>query len=108
MAGRTVYFKEFGDPRIMDKRNGEYADASDRQIEIDNQANEIIDFKIGSLPYGEVRWIGQVLTVDGKQACGGAEQFLLFAKGRAYAADDTGKGRHVVSDRCIPQSYRLI
>ncbi len=67
VAGRTVYFKEFGDPRIMDKRNGEYADASDRQIEIDNQANEIIDFKIGSLPYGEVRWIGQVLTVDGNR-----------------------------------------
>ena len=67
VAGRTVYFKEFGDPRIMDKRNGEYADASDRQIEIDNQANEIIDFKIGNLPYGEVRWIGQVLTVDGNR-----------------------------------------
>ena len=67
VAGRTVYFKEFGDPRIMDKRNGEYADVSDGQIEIDNQANEIIDFKIGNLPYGEVRWIGQVLTVDGNR-----------------------------------------
>lgn len=67
VAGRTVYFKEFGDPRIMDKRNGEYAEASDGQIEIDNRANEIIDFKTGSLPYGEVRWIGQVLTVDGNR-----------------------------------------
>ena len=39
----------------------------DEQIDIDNQANEIIDFKVGSMPYGEVRWIGQVLTVDGNR-----------------------------------------
>lgn len=67
VAGRTVYFREFGDPRIMDKRNGEYADESGGRIDIDNQANEIMDFRIGSLPYGEVRWIGQVLTVDGNR-----------------------------------------
>ena len=67
VAGKTVYFKEFGDPRIMDKRNGQYANETDEQIDIDNQANEIIDFKVGSMPYGEVRWIGQVLTVDGNR-----------------------------------------
>ena len=67
VAGKTVYFKEFGDMRIMDKRNGEYAREDGDAIEIDNQANEIIDFRIGSLPYGEVRWIGQVLTVDGNR-----------------------------------------
>lgn len=67
VAGKTVYFKEFGDPRIMDKRSGQYANETDEQIDIDNQANEIIDFKVGSMPYGEVRWIGQVLTVDGNR-----------------------------------------
>lgn len=67
VAGKTVYFKEFGDPRIMDKRNGQYINILDEQIDIDNQANEIIDFKVGSMPYGEVRWIGQVLTVDGSR-----------------------------------------
>ncbi len=67
VAGKTVYFKEFGDPRIMDKRNGQYANETDEQIDIDNQANEIIDFKVGSMLYGEVRWIGQVLTVDGNR-----------------------------------------
>ena len=67
VAGQTVYFKEFGDPRIMDKRNGKYAEEGEEPIEIDNQANEIIEFRIGSLPYGEVRWIGQVLTVDGNR-----------------------------------------
>ena len=67
VAGKTVYFKEFGDPRIMDKRNGNYADASSEEIEFDNQANEIIEFRLGSMPYGEVRWIGQVLTIDGNR-----------------------------------------
>lgn len=59
--GRTVYFKEFGDKRIMDKRTGAYVDT----LDIEYQANEIIEFAIGTLPYGEVRWIGQVLSVDG-------------------------------------------
>ena len=67
VAGKTVYFKEFGDPRIMDKRDGKYAEEDGEAIDIDNQANEIIEFRIGSQPYGEVRWIGQVLTVDGNR-----------------------------------------
>ena len=58
IAGKTVYFKEFGDPRIMDKRTGTYQEERDDPIEYDNQANEIIEFRIGSVPYGEVRWIG--------------------------------------------------
>lgn len=64
--GRTVYFKEFGDPRVMDKRNGEYADEGGA-VDLDNQANEIMEFAIGTMPYGEVRWIGQILGVDGSR-----------------------------------------
>lgn len=67
VGGKTVYFKEFGDPRIMDKRNGKYVGETEEQIDKDNEANEIIEFRIGSLPYGEVRWIGQVLTIDGNR-----------------------------------------
>ena len=60
-GGKTVYFKEFGDKRIMDKRSGLYVD----ELEIEYQANEILEFAIGTEPYGEVRWMGQVLSVDG-------------------------------------------
>lgn len=68
VAGKTVYFKEFGDPRIMDKNTGRYVTEEDQEpVEIDDQANEIIEFRLGSMPYGEVRWIGQVLTVDGNR-----------------------------------------
>lgn len=61
IGGRTVYFKEFGDKRIMDKRNGAYVD----ELDIEYQANEILEFAIGTEPYGEVRWMGQTLSVDG-------------------------------------------
>jgi PBSX family phage portal protein len=66
IGGKTVYFKEFGDPRIMDKRDGRYL-AEGETLELDYQANEIMEFAIGTEPYGEVRWIGQVLGVDGSR-----------------------------------------
>lgn len=66
IGGRTVYFKEFGDPRIMDNRDGKYISEGD-SLEAQYQANEIMEFPIGTEPYGEVRWIGQVLGVDGSR-----------------------------------------
>ncbi len=66
IGGKTVYFKEFGDPRIMDKRSGFYLQEGET-LDMDNQANEIMEFPIGTEPYGEVRWIGQILGVDGSR-----------------------------------------
>ena len=66
IGGKTVYFKEFGDPRIMDNRDGEYLEAG-QTLEREYQANEVMEFTIGTEPYGEVRWIGQVLGVDGSR-----------------------------------------
>ncbi len=66
VGGKSVYFKEFGDPRIMDSRNGLYLKKGET-LELEYQANEIMDFTIGTEPYGEVRWIGQVLGVDGSR-----------------------------------------
>jgi capsid portal protein len=59
--GNTVYFKEIGDPRIMDARSGTYGEG----IPLEYQANEILEFAIGTEAYGEVRWSGQILGVDG-------------------------------------------
>jgi PBSX family phage portal protein len=66
IGGKTVYFKEFGDPRIMDKRSGDYIEKG-KTLEIQYQANEIMEFAIGTEPYGEVRWEGQILGVDGSR-----------------------------------------
>lgn len=63
--GKTVYFKEFGDPRIMDKRTGKYMEEGEEGITLAAQANEILDFSIGTDDYGCVRWTGQILGVDG-------------------------------------------
>lgn len=61
--GKTVYYKEFGDKRIMDSSSGEYRDG----IPFEKQANEILEFKLGSGAYGQVRWIGQMLNIDGSR-----------------------------------------
>jgi len=62
--GKTVYFKEIGDPRVMDNRDGAYGES----IPLEYQANEILEFAIGVETYGEVRWIGQVLGADGARS----------------------------------------
>ena len=80
VGGLTVYFKEFGDPRVMDKRSGEYAGEGDI-IDLDNQANEIMEFAIGTTPYGEVRWAGQILGVDGSRRAEGLNN-NYFKNGR--------------------------
>lgn len=66
IGGKVVYFREFGDPRIMDMRDGKYLKDGET-LDLDYQANEIMDFPIGTEPYGEVRWIGQTLGVDGSR-----------------------------------------
>lgn len=80
VGGKTVYFREFGDPRIMDKRSGKYL-ADGETLELGLQANEILEIKNGTEHYGEVRWEGQILTIDG---CRSAEKLNnnYFRKGR--------------------------
>ena len=80
VGGKTVYFREFGDPRIMDKRSGEYLKDGET-LELGLQANEVLEIKNGTEHYGEVRWEGQILTIDG---CRSAEKLNnnYFRKGR--------------------------
>ena len=59
--GATVYFKEIGDPRVMDRHTGEYRETA-------QPATELLEFALGVAPYGEVRWLGQVLGVEGARS----------------------------------------
>lgn len=81
VGGKTVYFKEFGDKRIMDKRTGEYADSLEKIGGANNAANEIFEFKLNSKPYGDIRWIGCLHSILGSWY---AEQLNLnyFQNGR--------------------------
>ena len=51
----------------MDNRDGEYLKEG-QTLERQYQANEILEFAIGTEPYGEIRWIGQILGVDGSRS----------------------------------------
>jgi PBSX family phage portal protein len=78
IGGTKIYFKAFGDPRIIDKRSGEVASGL---IEEENQANEVIHFKIGEDTYGIPRWIGQLVHMYGARK---AEElnYRYFHQGR--------------------------
>ena len=69
--GEKVYFKEFGDPRVIDSGNGKVARENEAG-EFDEKvvpATEIIHFKIYSpqSQYGVPRWIGNLLSVLGSR-----------------------------------------
>jgi PBSX family phage portal protein len=79
---RTVYFREFGDPRVMSRKTGRYfesADALAKADAADGPAAELIHFKVHSprSAYGVPRWIGCLLAVLGSRM---AEQvnYLYF------------------------------
>ena len=74
---QIVYFKEFGDPRIMDLRDGRYVPEG-AGLELRYQANEILEFAIGPQPYGEIRWIGQILGVDGSRMAEGLNNNYFY------------------------------
>jgi PBSX family phage portal protein len=80
----AVYFKEFGDPRVISSKSGKtYATLDAMQAVEDEKgvlpATEILAFKISSLrsSYGVPRWIGALLSVMGTRQ---AEEvnFLYF------------------------------
>ena len=61
--GKRVYFKEFGDPRLINARTGQVDENADIP------ATEIIHFKLYCpySPYGVPRWIGNWLAVEGSR-----------------------------------------
>ena len=78
VGANKVWFKELGDPRIMDSRNGNYVEG---QLDVAHQANEIWHLKIGTGAYGLPRWIGQLIHMYGARK---AEELNLryFEQGR--------------------------
>jgi PBSX family phage portal protein len=79
--GTRVWFKEYGDPRIMNSTNGKYDESTPENL----QATELIHFKIGSGTYGVPRWIGHIVNVYGTRK---AEElnYLYFKQGRHVPA----------------------
>lgn len=63
--GKMVWFKEYGDPRTMDWRDGKYKEG----IKDEHKASSVIWFKLqfGNNAYGIPRWMGAVLEVLGRR-----------------------------------------
>lgn len=78
VGAKRIWFKEFGDPRIMDLRTGQYVDGP---LDEQYQANEVIQFKIGPDAYGVPRWIGHLIHIFGARK---AEElnYRYFTQGR--------------------------
>lgn len=76
-----VYFKEYGDPRIMNLRTGKFDESTPEHL----QATEIYHFKIGSGTYGKPRWLGNLISLYGARK---AEELNLmyFTNGRHIPA----------------------
>jgi len=74
VAKQTVWFKEFGDPRIVGQTSGKvYSDRADFEMnksEDERPATEVFHFKIPrpGEAYGQPRWIGNMLAVLGSRA----------------------------------------
>lgn len=77
IKGKKIWFKEFGDSRIMDSRTGKY----DVNTPEEHRAHEIIHLKIGNDAYGVPRWIGHLPHITGARK---AEELNLkyFERGR--------------------------
>lgn len=91
----------------MDNRDGEYLQDGET-LERQFHANEIIEFAIGTEPYGEVRWIGQILGVDGSKKAEGLNNnyfengrhtpLLIMIKGGTLTDDSFNKLTQYMND----------
>jgi PBSX family phage portal protein len=68
-GAKVVWFKEFGDPRVYSKRDGEL-ERPEKKVRRIDRASEIIHMKLYSprSPYGLPRFIGNLLSIFGDRA----------------------------------------
>ncbi len=66
VGGDKVWFKQFGDPRSLNKNTGEFADTGQRWP-FDLEATELISFGPDSSnsPYGEPPWLSELINIMG-------------------------------------------
>jgi PBSX family phage portal protein len=69
LGSKVRWFKQFGDPRVLNKKTGDFGTAQQPVPEGD-EANEVYHIKIYSSrsPYGIPRYIGNLLSIFGDRA----------------------------------------
>jgi PBSX family phage portal protein len=96
------YFKEFGDPRIMDYRSGDYVEQTRYK------ASEVWYFKtsFGGEIYGVPRWIGAVLQVMGRRSSQFVNYDLFKNQGIAPLLIMISGG--VLNDESLDELYSIL
>lgn len=93
--GEKVYFKEFGDPRQMDCRTGEYS----QQVETSHQATEILFLNnhCAYSDYGVPKWSGNIPNLVGNRK---SEELNLvfFLQGKMMPFAITVSGGQLTDD----------
>ncbi len=110
-GAESVYFKSFGDPRIVSRTTGEVFDDIESLLEVgpnDGPATELVHFAIHSprSPYGVPRWVGTLLAVLGSRQMEEVNYLYFENKSVPPLALLVSGGR--LSDASVPRIERFI
>jgi len=106
-----VFFKSFGDPRVVSRRTGQVFDSAEARAGVDasdGAATELLHFAIHSprSPYGVPRWVGTLLSVLGSRQMEEVNFLYFENKSVPPLALLVSGGR--LSDASVPRIERFI
>jgi len=106
-----VFFKSFGDPRVVSRRTGQVFDTAEALADVDasdGAATELLHFAIHSprSPYGVPRWVGTLLSVLGSRQMEEVNFLYFENKSVPPLALLVSGGR--LSDASVPRIERFI
>ena len=110
-GAEQVFFKSFGDPRVISRSTGLVADSVESLLEAsdnDGPATELLHFAIHSprSPYGVPRWVGTLLSVLGSRQMEEVNYLYFENKSVPPLALLVSGGR--LSDASVPRIERFI
>ena len=110
-GAERVYFKAFGDPRVVSKASGEVFSDAETLLRVrpsDAPATEVIHFAIHSArsPYGVPRWVGTLLSVLGSRSMEEVNYLYFENKSVPPLALLVSGGR--LSESSVPRIERFI
>jgi len=103
-----VFFRSFGDPRIVSRKTGAVVASAESLSERDGLAHELIHFAIHSprSPYGVPRWVGNLLSVLGSRSSEEVNYLYFESKSVPPLALLVSGGK--LSESSVPRIERFI
>jgi len=103
-----VYFRSFGEPRVVSRRTGRVVAPEEVLEKNDGPAHELIHFAIHSprSPYGVPRWVGNLLSVLGSRSSEEVNYLYFESKSVPPLALLVSGGK--LSESSVPRIERFI